>query len=141
MLLQQNSKRRRRSAFTLMEMLVVVAIIVALAGIGGYFLMGALGKSQEDIARANVKTLSNACDQYKMRNGDYPNDLLDLTVKDVNGNPRIVEPDAIFDPWKRKYVYERSGTNNGVDGRPDIYTIPPDSPTKKIGNWSERRPQ
>ncbi len=41
MLLRQDGKRNRRAAFTLMEMLIVVAIIVALAGIGGYYLIGA----------------------------------------------------------------------------------------------------
>ena len=46
MLPRKDRNRQRRSAFTLMEMLVVVAIIVALAGIGGFFLMGVAGRAE-----------------------------------------------------------------------------------------------
>ena len=50
--------------FTLMEMLVVVAIIVALAGMGGYYIMGYMAESKNSIAKAQCKTLSNAINTY-----------------------------------------------------------------------------
>jgi len=40
-----------RSAFTLMEILIVVAIIVALAGVGAFYVIPQLGKSNEKLAK------------------------------------------------------------------------------------------
>ncbi len=51
MLQRHAINRQKRAAFTLMEMLVVVAIIVALAGIGGFFLLGALEDAKVDVRR------------------------------------------------------------------------------------------
>src|SRR6266849_6080707 len=82
MLLRQEQKRQRRAAFTLMEMLVVVAIIVALASIGGFFLMGALAGSQRDVALAQTKVLTQACQAYEVKhNGARPEQLRDLLQK------------------------------------------------------------
>jgi general secretion pathway protein G len=132
MLLRKDLKRRR-AGFTLMEMLIVVAIIVALAGVGGFFLMGALSGSQKDIARSNLKTLTDACNAYKARNYDYPNTLDELTVKDKNG-VKYLELDAIKDPWKKNYQYDKNGTKNGGE-RPDIWTTSPAPENEMIGNW------
>lgn len=132
MLLRENSDRRR-GGFTLMEMLVVVAIIVALAGIGGYFLMDALSGSQEDIARSKIKVLQNACDQYKLKHNEYPDSLRQLTVKDTDGR-QYIEVDALYDPWKKEYKYEKNGGRN-EGRRPDISTISPAPENKEIGNW------
>src|SRR5476651_312461 len=99
MLLRQEQKIRRRAAFTLMEMLVVVAIIVALAGIGGYFLLGALGGSQKDIAQTQVKTtLTNACQSYYLKHQRFPDSLQVLLVKDEFSMLYLDDPNAILDP-------------------------------------------
>ncbi len=138
MLLRQDSKRQRRAAFTLMEMLVVVAIIVALAGIGGFFLMGALGGAQKDIAQTQVKgALTQACQAYFTRhNGTFPETLAELLKKDEFGGPYLESPDALIDPWKQQYQYDKSGQmNNGT--KPDIWTVDPKEPGVKIGNWSK----
>lgn len=128
-----------RSAFTLMEMLVVVAIIVALAGMGGYYLMGTFSQSKEDIARSHVrKTLTEACKTYWIRNNEqWPPQLEVLLVPDPHGRPPVLEDqDALIDPWGKQYQYVATGTqNNGM--RPDIFTVSPSG--KTIGNWPEAR--
>ena len=137
MLLHQNSELRRRAAFTLMEMLIVVAIIVALAGIGGYFLMGALITAKKDVALIQTKNLGTACDTYQIRhNGLFPESLELLLQRDEAGNPPILESvDALIDPWGQRYQYDKAGTmNQGMHA--DVYTIDPSDPQKmKIGNW------
>src|SRR6266851_5504957 len=55
MMIRRRFKSRRRAAFTLMEMLVVVAIIVALAAIGGFALFSALADARFSAAGDRVR--------------------------------------------------------------------------------------
>jgi general secretion pathway protein G len=137
MLLRHEPKRQRRSAFTLMEMLIVVAIIVALAGVGGYYLMGALKDSQKGIAAAQVSgTLTNACKAYEIKHSEFPPSLDELLKKDALGGPYLETQDALIDPWGRKYQYDASGAHNG-GLKPDIWTTAPGT-QEMIGNWSSK---
>src|ERR1700730_5107515 len=71
----------RRMAFTLMEMLVVVAIIVVLAGVGGAYLIGQLNEAKVNTAKIKAQNISNAVDQFYVDNGQYPTQLTDLLVQ------------------------------------------------------------
>lgn len=134
MILRRETQRVRRTAFTLMEMLVVVAIIVALAGIGGFFLMQALSDSQKDLAQTQARTtLTQACQAYAIKhNGQFPESLQQLLQKDARGGPWLEDPDALKDPWGQPWQYDRSGPRNN-NRKPDIWTKGPDG--ADIGNW------
>jgi general secretion pathway protein G len=127
------TNRNRRAAFTLMEMLVVVAIIVALAGVGGYFLLQTLAGSEKDVAKVQARVLTDACNEYKIRNKQWPDSLEQLLQKDAKGyGPYLESRDNLKDPWGKDYVYDRGGgRNNG--SKPDIYTTAPDG--TQVGNW------
>jgi type II secretory pathway pseudopilin PulG len=122
-----------------MEMLVVVAIIVALAGIGGYFLMGQLNVSQKDVAKTQVKgPLTQAVQTYFLRHQQYPGSLAQLRQADDRGPAILDSDDALIDPWGRQYQYDPAGPmNQGM--KPDIWTIAPDN--QKLGNWASNVPQ
>lgn len=125
-----------------MEMLIVVAIIVALAGIGGYYLMGALSGGQKDAAFLQTKVLTGACTGFAAKHsGEFPDSLDQLLLKDTAGGPYLKSSDNLIDPWGQKYQYDKSGPmNNGMD--PDIWTIDPkDAQRSKIGNWPKSRNQ
>jgi general secretion pathway protein G len=126
-------KRQRRAAFTLMEMLIVVAIIVALAGIGGFFIMGQLGGAQKDAAAAQTKVLTKACEAYRIKHQKWPDNLQVLLSKDEYGMVYIDDFNALKDPWGKDYQYDPNGTRN-QNLKPDIWTTAPDG-TGEIGNW------
>jgi general secretion pathway protein G len=131
---RRSANRLVRSAFTLMEMLVVVAIIVALAGMGGYYYFAQLDKANESKAKVQVKTtLKQACDTYRLNNGHYPESLEILLHPDQAnaGKPYLENREAITDPWGQPYGYDANGQHNGGD-RPDIWA---NSPRGQIGNW------
>jgi general secretion pathway protein G len=134
MIQRTQTKITRRAGFTLMEMLVVVAIIVALAGIGGFLILPQLVSSQKDAARAQVNgPLSQACKTYFIKNQSWPPSLQVLLTPDSHKMVYIDRPEALLDPWGNPYQYDPSGAkNNGT--QPDIWTTHADGTI--IGNWS-----
>jgi general secretion pathway protein G len=134
MTLVRREQKRDRSGFTLMEMLVVVAIIVALAGVGGYYFMAAADKAKVDVARTKAKeTITKACENYRLDHNDqWPPSLDVLVTGDETGRAYLTDPDAIKDPWGQVYIYEPSGGHHG-GRKPDVYTTSPAG--EQIGNW------
>jgi general secretion pathway protein G len=122
-----------RGAFTLMELMVVIAIIVVLAGIGIVYAMKTLDDSKRDLAQQRAKELGQACELYKIKVGDFPNQLADLLQQTPEGyGPFLKSEDALRDPWDQPYEYNKAGPrNNGT--QPDIWTVT--SSGIEVGNW------
>jgi general secretion pathway protein G len=117
--------------FTLLELLVVVVIIGLLAGIVAPRYFGQVGKSEVNVARAQIDALEKALDQYRLDIGHYPNSELGLKalVERPASEPKWSGPylrkDVPPDPWGRPYVYKVPGEKGefdllsyGKDGQP-----------------------
>jgi general secretion pathway protein G len=117
--------------FTLLELLVVVVIIGLLAGIVAPRYFGQVGKSEVNVARAQIDALEKALDQYRLDIGRYPNSELGLKalVERPASEPKWSGPylrkDVPPDPWGRPYVYKVPGEKGefdllsyGKDGQP-----------------------
>jgi general secretion pathway protein G len=120
MTLNPRNRSHRRAAFTLMEVLVVVAILVVLAGIGiGVFYY--LDTAKEKVAQSQIKNLEVAIESYRLLNdGQYPDDLNTL-LEPINGKPAPLSVEQITDPWQRPYKIDLQTRNPRTD-KPLIYS-------------------
>ena len=92
MILRTPKRRSSRDAFTLVEMLVVVAIIVVLAGIAVPITLSVLDSSKRDIAKSQCKgLLSHAVERYRMDEEQLrrrPADFLGRRAEKPEGRPQ-----------------------------------------------------
>ena len=117
--------------FTLLELLVVIVIIGLLAGYVGPRYFSQVGKSEVQVARAQIDALEKALDQYRLDTGHYPSTEIGLTalVTKPASEPKWSGPylkkTVPLDPWGRAYQYKSPGDHGdfdlisfGKDGQP-----------------------
>jgi general secretion pathway protein G len=114
-------RAHRRAAFTLLEVLIVVAIIVMLAGAGAYLFLQRLEGAKIDMARTQANALAQAAEQYYTRQGEFPASLDLLTQPQPDGAGAFFGQDKLLDPWNKPYQYNPAGPRN-LGQRPDVWT-------------------
>lgn len=129
--------RRRRwllaatAGFTLLELLVVVAIIGLLAAYVGPKYFSQVGKSEQSVARAQVDAFARAVNTYRLDVGNFPSTDEGLAVLAARpaGSSKwsgpYLERAVPVDPWGRPYIYRGPSPSGdfeiqsmGKDGRP-----------------------
>ena len=111
--------RRPVAGFTLLELLVVVLIIGLLAGFVAPRYFNQVGKSEINVAKAQIDALEKALDQYRLDTGHYPTTELGLgaLVQKPPSEPKWAGPylrkDVPLDPWGKPYVYKVPGEKGG----------------------------
>ncbi len=134
----------RTSAMTLMEIMLVLAIITVLLGLGAFKMKNVLSDSDVIKARADVKNLEANLVRYKAKTFALPTEqqgLLALAEPPTTGPKpkswtKSLEKEALIDPWSNPYQYHKPGRQN-PDGY-DVYSMGPDGKagtTDDIGNW------
>jgi len=120
------------SGFTLLELLVVVAIIALLAAYVGPKFFSQVGRSEQSVARSQVEAFSRALGAYRLDVGNFPSteEGLEALVKRpasaAKWNGPYLEKDVPVDPWGRPYRYQSPGADGadfdivslGKDGQP-----------------------
>jgi general secretion pathway protein G len=124
------------AGFTLIEILVVIAVIAILASIVTPMVFRNVGDAKTSSARAQIEILATALDSYRLDNDYYPSTAQGLAVLRTRpaGSPTgdkwrgpYLRKDVPDDPWKNPYVYSSPGTVNpesydllslGRDGKP-----------------------
>lgn len=139
----EDGVRIRVRGFTLLELLVVVAIIALLVGYVAPRYFSQVGKSEVGLARAQIDSLEKALDQYRLDTGHYPSTEQGLAVLQARpaNEPRWSGPymrKAIPpDPWGQSYRYQSPGSH----GEFDLYSYGKDGQSggegeaADIGNW------
>jgi general secretion pathway protein G len=121
----------RTPGFTLLELLVVVVIIGLLAGFVAPRYFGQVGKSEVNVAKAQLDALEKALDQYRLDTGRYPSAelglkaLVERPANEPKWNGPYLRKAIPLDPWGKPYLYRFPGEKAefdllsfGKDGQP-----------------------
>lgn len=116
--------KRRQQGFTLIEILVVMAIISMLAIMVAPNIFNQQAGAQRDAALSQISTLAAALDTYRLDVGAYPDSLEGLMENDSDSaawNGPYLRRAVPVDPWGNEYLYEGSAreftlTSYGADG-------------------------
>jgi general secretion pathway protein G len=109
------------AGFTLLELLVVVAIIGLLAAFVGPRLFGNVGKSRVTTARAQIEAFSRALESYRLDVGKFPDTnagldaLVDKPADAPKWNGPYLQKAVPADPWGNAYIYKQPGTGRDYD--------------------------
>jgi general secretion pathway protein G len=117
--------------FTLLELLVVIVIIGLLAGYVAPRYFAQVGKSEVQVARAQIDSLEKALDQYRLDVRHYPtaeqglDALVAKPVNEAGWSGPYLKKAVPNDPWGHAYVYRVPGQKGdfdlyslGRDGKP-----------------------
>jgi general secretion pathway protein G len=135
---------RKDEGFTLLELLVVLAILGLLAAIVAPRVISYLGSSRSKTAAIQVKNIAASLELYRLDAGRYPNEQegLNALIKAPPGaaawnGPYLADKSALNDPWGRPYQYAMPGKR----GEFDVFSYGADDKEggsgedKDVGNW------
>ncbi len=106
-------ENRRESGFTLLEILVVIAILGLLIGLVAPAALRQLGGARVSVARQSIERLGTVLDMYKLDVGTYPTSeeglhaLVEKPGDADNWNGPYIKGGDPTDPWRHGYVYRQ----------------------------------
>ena len=125
---RRGSRKARRSAFTLLELLIVLGIIVAIAAMVAPNLIGQQQSANIDQTKGQIATIENAFKMKASKNqGTYMEDDTVMALADVWTNNLEQEQQPLLekvptDVWGNEFQYSYSSG----DLKPRIWSFGPD---------------
>src|SRR5262245_38284474 len=126
-----NRRSKRRRGFTLMEILLVLAILVVLGSMVGVGYFKVQQNAMKNIATGQISTLKSAVNMFTLHIGTPPNSLEDLIILPADlaspqkwAGPYLEEERVPDDPRNQPYQYEvidhANGTSRIWSNGPDL---------------------
>ena len=149
-MLSKHSQYRRspREAFTLIEVMIVLFILMTLAGIGVVAVRGAMERARKGEAKLFVQSLKTPLETFLLDHARFPftSEGLDallvppMDVDPAKGEWPYIDPSKVkMDPWGMPYQYVYPGQRNAEGPRGyDLWSLGPDmidGTEDDIGNW------
>ena len=118
----RRADRRAEAGFTLVEMLVVIAIIGMIMGLIGPRVLNYLSESRVKTAKIQIQSFSSALDLFYLDTGRYPtsSEGLAALVRPTStiagwAGPYLKGGNVPSDPWNNPYVYRSPGQHAPYD--------------------------
>lgn len=130
-------KRLARHGFSLLEIMIVIAIMLLLAGFVGFNLLGARDDAKTDMAKLQLDQFRNSLMEFNIRFGRFPteeeglsvlwsNETLDADLETSRWR-RFTEQALPTDPWNHEWVYRTVASDNEDDALPyELFSVGPD---------------
>lgn len=135
-------RRNDERGFTLLELLVVLAVLGFLIGLVAPAALRQLGSAKTKIAHQSIERLGGVLDMYKLDVGSYPTTeqgLQSLIARPAGiarwSGPYLKGDKLPEDPWGRPYVYRSPSQRPGHEY--DLYTL---GPTGQLGGTGDAAP-
>jgi general secretion pathway protein G len=147
---QTNRNPQQRGGFTLIEMLVVLAILVLLMSMVGPRILGSREKADISSTKTQIGMFRGSLEQYNLDTRSYPSTeeglvaLVEAPADEEEGTsnwdgPYISKSEIPKDPWGNDYQYEFP-PEHGKGDFPDIWSYGPDGEDNTdddITNWTK----
>lgn len=116
------ARSTRQDGFTLLEILVVIAILGLLIGLVAPAALRQLGSARVSVAHQAIARLGSVLDLYRLDVGSYPTTGQGLAALaerpagiDAWNGPYLKGGKTPLDPWNRAYVYRAPSVRQGHD--------------------------
>ena len=94
-----------QQGMTLIEIMVVIAIIGIVAGAVGFGVTRYFGQAKIDACKAQIDNIANHLEMYLYEHDEYPASI-DVLAKTEKGRGKaILKKSQLSDPWKKKLKY------------------------------------
>ncbi|MEC9095744.1 MAG: type II secretion system protein GspG [Planctomycetota bacterium] len=118
------SRNGRRKGFTLMEVLIVMAILVILGTVVVGNFTNILGNSRKDAAMIQMQSFETPLNMYQLNVGNYPVGLEDLIAVPTGADaekwrgPYLNGGEVPKDPWGNDYEYTKNDVGYTISATP-----------------------
>ena len=142
----KQTAKRGEEGFTLVELMVVIVILGLLATIVAINVLPATGRANTEKAKADIATIEQALEMYRLDNLTYPANTEGLQAL-VSAPPGMGQPQRYRqggyikrlpdDPWGNPYRYAYPGQHGAFD----VFSLGADNKeggegeNADLGNW------